>query len=526
MRGPTGSRVGAAAVLRPGQVVGDKYRVDRLLAEGGMAAVWAGSNQHTGKQVALKVILPIFAAVAEAMELFRREVLAASRVNHPNVVNIFDVIDHDGMTCIVMELLDGETLASYLAARGPLSVEEAVVLLLPAMRGVGAANARGIIHRDLKPGNLFLCRDPEGRWLTTKVLDFGISMSAERSLDAGPASGGAPVRFGTPAYMAPEDIDYPQIVDSRTDVYGFGVLLFEVLTGQLPFAGEPSEALWARILREPPPQAIRLRPDLPRDIQLILDCALAKDPSDRFPDVPHLVRAIEDHVAPPLPVQRSLSPIAGTALLPRSQAVAGAVVVPGRAAQALPLDLARPPETLVFGPSSVDESQAIPLVAVTSAHARGARRGTGKARRFALGALLERRTAGAALLVGTLLVSPWIALHPRKSNLKSSAVAPLQPVEAVVELGPRVTPLAVETATGAAVAISSGAPSTAEASLPAMAQASPSRLLAEAKVAAPVGGHALPRGQRTARSGPALRRPVPSQTHVPPGAGRLSPSDF
>jgi serine/threonine-protein kinase len=128
-------------------------------------------------------MLPVFATVGEAMELFRREALAASRVNHPNVVNIFDVIEHEGMTCIVMELLEGETLGTYLASHGPLSLDEAVALLLPAMRGVAAANERGIIHRDLKPGNLFLCKDAQGRLLATKVLDFGISMSAERSAD-------------------------------------------------------------------------------------------------------------------------------------------------------------------------------------------------------------------------------------------------------------------------------------------------------------------------------------------------------
>ncbi len=148
--------------LRPGQIMGDKYRFDRLIGKGGMAVVWAGTSERTGKRVALKVIRRSFAAKDEAAELFRREALAAGRVNHPNVVNVFDVIDHEDMTCIVMELLSGEPFDQYLARKGPLSADEAATLLLPAMRGVAAAHAQGVIHRDLEaPKHLPLLRS---RW--------------------------------------------------------------------------------------------------------------------------------------------------------------------------------------------------------------------------------------------------------------------------------------------------------------------------------------------------------------------------
>jgi len=145
-----------------------------------MAAVWAGTNERTGKRVALKVILQSMATTEDAQRLFHSEALAASRVNHPNVVTIFDVIDHEGMTCIVMEFLDGEPLSSYIARKGALSVSEATALLLPAMRGVAAAHAKDVIHRDLKPQNIFLCIGPDGRVVTSKVLDFGISIMLER----------------------------------------------------------------------------------------------------------------------------------------------------------------------------------------------------------------------------------------------------------------------------------------------------------------------------------------------------------
>ncbi len=161
--------------------MGGSYHIDRLIGKGGMAAVWEATNQRTGKRVALKAILNASGNGAAAADMLRREALAASRVNHPNVVNIYDVIEHAGLTCIVMEMLDGEPLSAHLGRKGYLAVEEAATLLLPAMRGVAAANAMGVIHRDLKPKNIFICLGSDGRMLTTKVLDFGISVVMEKA---------------------------------------------------------------------------------------------------------------------------------------------------------------------------------------------------------------------------------------------------------------------------------------------------------------------------------------------------------
>ncbi len=299
-------------ILRPNQIVAGRYRVERLMAEGGMAAVWAGVNQRTGKRVALKIILRSMAAIGEAAELFRQEALAASRVNHPNVVSIFDVIDHEGMTCIVMELLEGETLATYLARKGPLGLDESATLLVPAMRGVAAANAMGVVHRDLKPGNIFLCSDSEGRLLACKVLDFGISTMMGQVGEHASATGLLSM-LGTPAYMSPEAIECSPTIDKRADVYGFGVVFFEMLTGQVPFPGEPGTALLARIVDDPPPKVTEYRPDLPVEVANIIDRALAKRPEDRFPDLEHFIRTIEDHVLPPVQGLRVPTPSAGTA---------------------------------------------------------------------------------------------------------------------------------------------------------------------------------------------------------------------
>jgi serine/threonine protein kinase len=291
-----------------------------------MAAVWAGANERTGKRVALKVILRSMATTSEAQHLFHSEALAASRVNHPNVVTVFDVIDHDGMTCIVMELLDGEPLGSYIAHRGFLSLSEATNLLLPAMRGVAAANAQGVIHRDLKPQNIFVCIGPDGRVVTTKVLDFGISVMMERVINpsAGPVLG---LTMGTPAYMSPEHLSGAARIDERTDVYGFGLLLYEALTGQMPFPGEPGPELFERVLNALPPPLSKLRPELPPALIRIVEVAIAKDPDHRYSDLNLMVSAIEDELLPPTPLPHLITPIIGVPAQAFRDALSGHSVV-------------------------------------------------------------------------------------------------------------------------------------------------------------------------------------------------------
>ena len=302
-------------IMQTGQIVDGKYRVDHLLGQGGMAAVWAGTNERTGKRVALKVILRSLATTREAEHLVYSEALAASRVNHPNVVTVFDVIEHEGMACIVMELLDGEPLGTYIARKGYLTVSEATSLLLPAMRGVAAANAQGVVHRDLKPQNIFICIGPDGRALTTKVLDFGISVMMERVVDR--SAGPNPVlALGTPAYMAPEHILGERRIDERADVYGFGVLLYEALSGQMPFPGEPGSELYQRILREPAPPLTLIRPDLPPGLVRIIGVAMAKEPDHRYSDLNLMVNALEDELLPHTPAPFSLATLTGMPSFP------------------------------------------------------------------------------------------------------------------------------------------------------------------------------------------------------------------
>lgn len=292
--------------LQAGDLIDGRYRVNSLLGVGGMATVWAGTNERTGKRVALKVIRRDLTSMPGAELLFHLEALAASRVNHPNVVTVFDVVEDKGVACIVMELLDGEPLGTYIARNGPLGVGEATSLLVPAMRGVAAAHAQGVIHRDLKPQNIFICIGPDGRVVTTKVLDFGISTMVKRVRDL--SAGSVAALAGTPSYMSPEQLEGGTESDERTDVYGFGVLLYEALSGKTPFPGEPDSELIHRILTEPPPPLAELRPDLPPGLLRIVETAMARNPDHRYSDMNVMVCAIEDETMPPTLPPRSLTP--------------------------------------------------------------------------------------------------------------------------------------------------------------------------------------------------------------------------
>ena len=162
---------------QPGAIIADKYRIERSIARGGMGAVYAATHLVSRKRVALKWMLPTIGSVSGARERFIREACATARIDHPNIVDIYDVGNDGSSVFLVMEFLHGETLAERFA-REDIPAHEAIALLMPAMRAVAAAHAHGVIHRDLKPDNIFLCRTQEGDQLEPKVLDFGISKIA------------------------------------------------------------------------------------------------------------------------------------------------------------------------------------------------------------------------------------------------------------------------------------------------------------------------------------------------------------
>ncbi len=276
-----------------GDVLGNKYRLDRLLGEGGMGAVFASENLNTGRRVAVKVLRGEWTEHTKAVKRFIREARATTAVPHPNVVEVLD-LDTDPekrVVYIVQEFLVGQTLEERLADAPDrrLSPREAVALLLPVMEAVEAAHARGIVHRDLKPANLFLVRGRDNA-VVPKVIDFGIAKDLE-SVSASHATREGTV-IGTPAYMSPEQIVGRADVDARTDVWSLGVVLYEMLSGRLPFEADHPNQLMAMVLYESPPSLHEVCPDVPRALSAIVHRALATDRDQRFPTVRDLRTAL------------------------------------------------------------------------------------------------------------------------------------------------------------------------------------------------------------------------------------------
>ncbi|HEU4533914.1 MAG TPA: serine/threonine-protein kinase, partial [Polyangiaceae bacterium] len=220
----------------PGEVVGGRYRLERLLGSGGMGAVWAATHLVTRRAVALKMLRALDGARPEERRRLLREAQAASAVEHPNVVRVLDAFEADGAPALVMDLLTGESLAQRLAREGRLSLGEAAVVLRPVVAAVAAAHRAGVVHRDLKPANVFLAAG-SGGGPDVRVLDFGVAKLLERP--GGDAHSGSLTRtgevVGTPFYMSPEQFYGEPDVDPRADVWALGVVLYECLAGRRPF---------------------------------------------------------------------------------------------------------------------------------------------------------------------------------------------------------------------------------------------------------------------------------------------------
>jgi len=280
-----------AQMPSPGTVIDGKYRIDRLIARGGMGAVFAASHNVSGKKVAVKWMLPSLGQIKGARERFIREACATARITHPNIVDIYDVGADRGSVYLVMEYLHGETLADRLV-RGGLTPTDVISMLIPAMRGVAAAHAHGVIHRDLKPDNIMLCTTEDGDELEPKVLDFGISkIASSEASDLNLTYNGTVL--GTPYYMSPEQVRGPRWVDERTDVYAFGVILFEALTGERPFDADTYDELIVKIATGPTPKLVDRIKGIDPALTKIVEHAMARDPNERFASVEALARALE-----------------------------------------------------------------------------------------------------------------------------------------------------------------------------------------------------------------------------------------
>ena len=277
---------------RVGDVVAGKYRIESVIGEGGMGAVFAATHTVTEKRVALKWMRPDLVGQHGAVQRFMREAQAAGRLNHPNVVDIYDIGEHDGSPFLVMEYLQGEPLGAALE-RALLTPQQVVRYLLPAMRGVSAAHAKGVVHRDLKPDNIFLCKNADGSYREPKVLDFGISKVTSTDGQLNPRLTRTGAVMGTPYYMSPEQLRDAAEIDERTDVYAFGVILYESLTGRVPFDAENYSALILEIATATPKRPRALRPEIPDGLERVVLKAMARSPDDRYANVEGLARALE-----------------------------------------------------------------------------------------------------------------------------------------------------------------------------------------------------------------------------------------
>jgi serine/threonine-protein kinase len=263
--------------FRIGDVVAGKYEITRLLGQGGMGVVMAARHRELGELVALKFLRSTSGERPESLARFAREARTASRIKNEHVARVYDAGTVDGVPFIVMEHLQGEDLARVLKRRGPLPGVEAVDLLLQACEAIAEAHNLGIVHRDLKPANLFVTTASDGTPFV-KVLDFGISKSTS-AVDASVTATAA--LLGSPLYMSPEQLASSRGVDARADVWSLGVILYELLAGKTPFAGESFATLAAAILRGTYAPVSELRPDVPAPLEEAIAAALARESADR-----------------------------------------------------------------------------------------------------------------------------------------------------------------------------------------------------------------------------------------------------
>jgi eukaryotic-like serine/threonine-protein kinase len=282
-----------------GRTLGGRYRVEGELGRGGMARVYRGTDGVLGRPVAVKVLSPQYAQDANFVTRFRREAQAAARLNHPNLVQVYDTGSDDGVHYIVMEYVEAKTLADYLAGGGRIMPDRAVELAEAVCDALGVAHAQGVIHRDVKPANIMVTRDGQ-----VKVTDFGIArVTTNETVEQTAAV------LGTASYLSPEQAQGGAI-DQRSDLYSLGCVLYEMLTGQPPFTADSPVAVASKHVLEQPIAPSRLNHDVAPGLDAIVMKALAKNPDNRYQNAAEMKEDLER-------VRRGL-PVLATPLLPPS----------------------------------------------------------------------------------------------------------------------------------------------------------------------------------------------------------------
>jgi serine/threonine protein kinase len=267
------------------EVLGERYQLQDPIGRGGMATIYRGRDLRMDRVVAIKVLREVYSTDPKFVTRFQREAKAASSLQHPNIVQVYDYGQSDGNYFIVMELIEGTDLRRYLRSRGVLAVDRAIIIAHDVALGLGAAHRRAIVHRDVKPQNILVGRDG-----SIKLTDFGIAsvykdINAERLTTTG-------MTLGTVQYYAPEQAQ-GEIVSPAADVYALGIVMYEMLTGRTPFDGDTPVAVAMQHIQEVPTPPSQLNPNIPPALEEIILRCLEKEPGARFRDGSTLARALE-----------------------------------------------------------------------------------------------------------------------------------------------------------------------------------------------------------------------------------------
>src|ERR671924_70628 len=265
-----------------GTLIGHRFRLEERIGSGGMSSVYRAFDPTLERSVAIKLMHRDISTDPDQLERFRREARAVAQLNHPHVVTVIDAGEDEGAPYIVFEYVEGETLKDRIRRNGRLPVAEAVAYAIEIARALECAHSHRLVHRDVKPQNVLI--DPDGR---AKVTDFGIARSLEAT---GLTATGRVV--GTTDYVSPEQA-MGEDVDERSDVYSLGVVLYEMLTGDVPFRAETQVGVAMKHVNEPMPDVQARRPEVSAAVAAVVDRATTKDPRDRYATVAEMVRDLE-----------------------------------------------------------------------------------------------------------------------------------------------------------------------------------------------------------------------------------------
>ncbi len=280
--------------LTTGDIIDEKYRIVRLIGEGGMGAVYEGENLRIHRRVAIKVLHAGVAENADAVQRFEREAQAAGRIGSEHIVEVLDLGNlANGDRYMVMEFLDGESLSDRIQSYGRLSPAQLYPIARQMLEGLEAAHGAGIIHRDLKPDNVYLLKGRRGQADFAKLLDFGISKFSQLSGESGFSMTRTGAVMGTPYYMSPEQAKGAKEMDHRADLYAVGVILYESVTGQVPFNADTFNELLFKIVLEQPPPVEQLVPDIDPGFAAIIARGMAREAAHRYQTAEEFQQALD-----------------------------------------------------------------------------------------------------------------------------------------------------------------------------------------------------------------------------------------